>query len=119
MAQRPAGSGWAGSTAVHSSSSRTSSRWSVSAASRLGSSCRKASDPMDATGAPVASIGSLALRQLDPSRLAADTDQREEVLLELEWTAVEPAQPLPAGRWAIVGTDYLGLGAELADAGID
>ncbi len=73
----------------------------------------------DVAGAPVASIGSLALRQLDPSRLAADTDQREEFLLELEWTAVEPAQPLPAGRWAIVGTDYLGLGAELADAGIE
>ncbi|WP_250403679.1 type I polyketide synthase, partial [Streptomyces cellostaticus] len=76
----------------------------------------------DEQGAPVVSVESLLLRELDPARLrSAARPVFHESLFRLEWPAL-PALPTtpPArpGRWAVVGADTLGLEAALRDAGI-
>ncbi|MFF8293752.1 SDR family NAD(P)-dependent oxidoreductase, partial [Streptomyces sp. NPDC016309] len=76
----------------------------------------------DEQGAPVVSVESLLLRELDPARLrSAAQPVFHESLFRLEWPALPalPATP-PArpGRWAVVGADTLGLEAALRDAGI-
>ncbi|MFC9295717.1 SDR family NAD(P)-dependent oxidoreductase [Streptomyces sp. NPDC057011] len=67
----------------------------------------------DATGAPVATIGSLALRPLPPTAGA-----RHDWLLGLGWLPVEPARE-PAGdfgTWALEGPEVPGLELSLGSA---
>ncbi|MEU0839173.1 SDR family NAD(P)-dependent oxidoreductase [Streptomyces sp. NPDC005962] len=66
----------------------------------------------DVTGAPVASVESLALRtvspdQLSPTRPGGPSD----ALFRVDWTPVPPApEPASPARWAVLGTDVSGLG---------
>ncbi|MFS7880283.1 type I polyketide synthase, partial [Streptomyces asiaticus] len=65
----------------------------------------------DATGAPVASVDSLALRPVSAEQLESARTAYHESLYRVEW----PTTPAPAdsadGRWAVLGTDTFGLGA--------
>ncbi|MEU1057003.1 type I polyketide synthase, partial [Streptomyces sp. NPDC005876] len=65
----------------------------------------------DAEGAPVASVGSLALRPVDPEKLGGGRDGRHDALFRVEWMS-RPAgdgEASPADSWALVGGDGLGL----------
>ncbi|MCC3768755.1 SDR family NAD(P)-dependent oxidoreductase, partial [Streptomyces sp. UNOC14_S4] len=65
----------------------------------------------DVTGAPVASVARLALRSFAPEQLsagAADSGTKD-ALFRVDWTDV-PTGTSGAGRWALLGTDTLGLG---------
>ncbi|WP_460370699.1 polyketide synthase dehydratase domain-containing protein, partial [Actinocorallia lasiicapitis] len=72
----------------------------------------------DETGAAVASIDSLALRQVDTRQLTAAGQSSR--LLRLDWKRVPltPAAESPAadGHWAHLGTDHLGLTGALKAA---
>ncbi|MFD4137249.1 type I polyketide synthase, partial [Streptomyces goshikiensis] len=72
----------------------------------------------DERGEPVVSVDSLLLRALDPARLQAARPTFHESLFRLEWPALAGNPASPSGRWAVVGTDTLGLEAALLDAGI-
>ncbi|MEU6881628.1 type I polyketide synthase [Streptomyces sp. NPDC046712] len=62
-------------------------------------------DIADASGAPVASVESLALRAVNPAQLATATAVAHDSLFRMEWveTSVDPAAILE-GRWALVGS---------------
>ncbi|MCC3769076.1 type I polyketide synthase, partial [Streptomyces sp. UNOC14_S4] len=79
----------------------------------------------DVTGAPVASVESLALRTVAPEQLGTGGagGAVKDALFRVDWTPVPAAAAgaVPAGRWAVVGSDALGLTAHpdlaaLADA---
>ncbi|WP_116214361.1 type I polyketide synthase [Streptomyces olivoreticuli] len=69
----------------------------------------------DVTGAPVASVEGLALRTVAPEQLGADGagGAVKDALFRVEWAPVHAASAgaVPAGRWAAVGSDALGLTA--------
>ncbi|MEV0416545.1 type I polyketide synthase, partial [Streptomyces sp. NPDC050448] len=71
----------------------------------------------DESGEPVVSVESLLLRELDPARLSASAPAFHESLFRLEWPAVGGNQAATGGRWAVIGTDPLGLEDALAAAG--
>ncbi|KWV29693.1 hypothetical protein AWV63_27180 [Micromonospora rifamycinica] len=72
----------------------------------------------DQTGAPVARVDSLVLREIDAGQLAAARTGRQEHLYRVDWTPV----PLPAtpatGRWALVGVDEFKVSAALDTVGL-
>ncbi|MDT3398034.1 SDR family NAD(P)-dependent oxidoreductase [Streptomyces sp. B1866] len=68
----------------------------------------------DATGAPVASIGSLALRAISPEQLRAVNDPTRDALFRIDWTALSAAAD-GTGTYAVLGTDHLGALASLGD----
>ncbi|MFD0267977.1 type I polyketide synthase, partial [Streptomyces sp. NPDC127106] len=72
----------------------------------------------DEQGEPVVSVESLLLRELDPARLQSARPAFHESLFRLEWPALPADSAAPGGRWALVGTDTLGLEALLHQAGI-
>ena len=61
----------------------------------------------DATGRPVASVGSLVLRELPAGQLSGPA--LHDSLFGVEWVPVTPPESDPAGTWAVVGNDALGL----------
>ncbi|WP_141316533.1 acyltransferase domain-containing protein, partial [Streptomyces spinoverrucosus] len=64
----------------------------------------------DGVGAPVASIGSLALRPLSEDALRAAVDAHRDGLLRVAWTGLTPANsPARTDTWALLGDDG-GLG---------
>jgi acyl transferase domain-containing protein/NAD(P)-dependent dehydrogenase (short-subunit alcohol dehydrogenase family)/acyl carrier protein len=67
----------------------------------------------DGTGAPVATIDSLALRRIRPEQLTSAGD----ALFGLTWTAVPDAHP-SLENCAIIGTDETPLSSSLAEAGV-
>ncbi|MDF3291310.1 type I polyketide synthase [Streptomyces silvisoli] len=71
----------------------------------------------DETGDLVASVESLALRQVDPAQLGASQPQFHDSLFRVEWTAVQAQETAAARRWAVVGVDHLKLAAVLETAG--
>ncbi|MDH6623245.1 acyl transferase domain-containing protein/acyl carrier protein [Streptomyces sp. LBL] len=56
----------------------------------------------DPSGHPVASVGSLALRPVDPAQFSA-TRTAGEGLLRLAWTAAPAGRPAPHGGYALLG----------------
>ena len=60
----------------------------------------------DGEGRPVLSIGSLTLRQISDAGAA---DSRHRALFEIAWPPLAVDGPAPAGRWALLGGDGLGL----------
>ncbi|MER5363588.1 polyketide synthase dehydratase domain-containing protein, partial [Streptomyces sp. NPDC002785] len=67
----------------------------------------------DATGAPVAAVESLALRAISAEQVRAARTAFHESLFRLEWVE-QPAADAGArdgARWAVLGSDRLGLGA--------
>ncbi|MHA5055106.1 type I polyketide synthase, partial [Streptomyces sp. SD15] len=66
----------------------------------------------DTEGALVASVGSLAMRPVDPGKLGGARDGHHDALFRMEWVsrAVRVADGTPVGPWALVGDDGLGLG---------
>ncbi|MEU5425239.1 type I polyketide synthase [Streptomyces olivoreticuli] len=72
----------------------------------------------DEAGGPVATVDSLVLRRVAPEQLRAARVAYHDSLFRLRWTALPVPAATPAGTWALVGTDALGLGAALAAAGI-
>ncbi|MFD4673749.1 type I polyketide synthase [Lentzea sp. NPDC058450] len=71
----------------------------------------------DGTGAPVASVESLALRAISADQLAGPA-QHLESLYRVEWTAVTPGTPEPGVTYAVLGDDELKVGAGLEAAGV-
>ncbi|MFH9400894.1 SDR family NAD(P)-dependent oxidoreductase, partial [Streptomyces sp. NPDC017638] len=68
----------------------------------------------DATGRPVARVASLALREVDPQRIAAAAAGGHDDLFALDWVpAAAPAAP-QAGRWTVLGPGREELAAALA-----
>ncbi|WP_189307916.1 type I polyketide synthase, partial [Streptomyces cinerochromogenes] len=70
----------------------------------------------DRAGNPVATVGSLALRPVDPARLASARPGRDGGLLRLAWPvapAAAPADRPAAGRWALLGSAGTGAGPDL------
>ncbi|MER7468445.1 SDR family NAD(P)-dependent oxidoreductase [Streptomyces sp. NPDC097981] len=72
----------------------------------------------DEQGEPVVSVECLLLRELDPARLRSARPAFHESLFRLEWPALTGTPAATSGRWAVVGTDTLGLEATLRDAGV-
>ncbi|GAB3524589.1 type I polyketide synthase [Phytohabitans suffuscus] len=64
----------------------------------------------DHTGAPVATVGRLVTRPVDPALLGG----RPDALFHVEWVAQPAAHGAAPRRWAVVGTDPLGLAATFA-----
>ncbi|MET9701105.1 SDR family NAD(P)-dependent oxidoreductase [Streptomyces sp. NPDC006529] len=71
----------------------------------------------DESGEPVVSVESLLLRELDPARLSASVPAFHESLFRLEWPAIGGNKAPAGGRWAVIGSDPLGLEDALAAAG--
>nr|WLD25870.1 turonicin A polyketide synthase subunit TurHI [Streptomyces sp.] len=74
-------------------------------------------DAFDEQGAAVVSVESLLLRELDPARLRAAGSAFHPSLFRLAWPALTTPPAATGGRWAVVGTDVLGLEAALRAAG--
>ncbi|MDX2939319.1 SDR family NAD(P)-dependent oxidoreductase [Streptomyces ipomoeae] len=71
-------------------------------------------DLADQSGVPVARVESLLLRRVLPGQTsAADTEQG---LFTVEWTETPLPPTPPEGRWALIGSDPLGLRAALGAA---
>ncbi|QHC26623.1 SDR family NAD(P)-dependent oxidoreductase [Streptomyces sp. GS7] len=68
----------------------------------------------NASGAPVATVESLALRPVSRRAGSAASD----ALFRVDWTALPPAAGTAPGRCAVLGPDALGLAAGLAAAGV-
>ncbi|WP_260867559.1 type I polyketide synthase [Streptomyces sp. SAJ15] len=65
----------------------------------------------DATGAPVAAVDSLALREVSADQVRAARAAYHESLFRLEWVEQPAAGTGTPGAWAVLGVDRLGLGA--------
>ncbi|HEU5392688.1 MAG TPA: type I polyketide synthase [Streptosporangiaceae bacterium] len=76
---------------------------------------------VDIAGAPVISVESLMLRPISAGQLETAQRESQESLFTEEWTALPGSVSAagPAGRWAVIGADPLGLGAGLRMAGAD
>ncbi|WKX70498.1 type I polyketide synthase [Streptomyces sp. XD-27] len=62
-------------------------------------------DLADASGAPVASVESLALRTVAPEQLgAARGGGVDDALFRVEWAPVPTPNTVPSGRWAVVAS---------------
>ncbi|SBT43789.1 type I polyketide synthase [Micromonospora auratinigra] len=73
----------------------------------------------DPTGAPVARVDALTLREIDAGQLAAARGGgRQEHLYRLDWTPVPLPAPAATGRWAIVGPDEFKVAAALDAVGV-
>ncbi|MGA5040304.1 type I polyketide synthase [Streptomyces capoamus] len=74
----------------------------------------------DGTGRPVASVESLLLRPTTPEKLQRALGGRQGELYRLEWPVAGVAAPVggPAGRWAFLGSDHLGLTGMFKSVGI-
>ncbi|MFB7085171.1 SDR family NAD(P)-dependent oxidoreductase [Streptomyces sp. NPDC056296] len=71
-------------------------------------------DTADATGRPVARVASLALREVDPARIAAAAAGGHDDLFTLDWVPVAmPAVP-QADRWTVLGPGHEALATTLA-----
>ncbi|GLY47193.1 type I polyketide synthase [Lentzea sp. NBRC 102530] len=71
----------------------------------------------DGTGAPVASVDSLALRAISAEQLTGSAGNVES-LYRVEWTPVTPGTPEPGVQYAVLGNDELKVGAGLEAAGV-
>ncbi|MFI6339608.1 type I polyketide synthase [Streptomyces sp. NPDC050535] len=69
----------------------------------------------DTEGVPVASVGSLAMRPVDPGKLGGARDEHHDALFRMEWVsrAVPDSAGTPVGPWVLVGDDGLALGTVL------
>ncbi|MFJ4923955.1 SDR family NAD(P)-dependent oxidoreductase, partial [Streptomyces sp. NPDC088725] len=77
-------------------------------------------DIADTTGAPVASVESLAMRTLSTESLTDSAALTRDALFRLDWAPVAPgAGTAPRTPVAIMGTDTLGLAEALRDAGVE
>ncbi|MFH9612750.1 SDR family NAD(P)-dependent oxidoreductase [Streptomyces pratensis] len=76
-------------------------------------------DAADSDGRPVARVASLALREVDPARIAAQADGGHEDLFALDWVPVAVPTAPQAGRWAVLGSGHeelaAALGGEIAE----
>ncbi|MER7758032.1 SDR family NAD(P)-dependent oxidoreductase, partial [Kitasatospora sp. NPDC097643] len=63
----------------------------------------------DESGRPVASVASLAMREVSEEQVRAARGGSVDSLYRVEWTAL-PVSQAPAGRWAVLGAG--GFGAE-------
>ncbi|QKG19184.1 Type I modular polyketide synthase [Actinomadura verrucosospora] len=73
----------------------------------------------DATGAPVASVGSLVLRPVTADRLTAARPGPQDALFGVEWTPLPDGRGKTMRRWVLTGPDRFGLAPELAASGAD
>ncbi|MFD7506093.1 SDR family NAD(P)-dependent oxidoreductase, partial [Streptomyces sp. NPDC059850] len=71
----------------------------------------------DATGAPVLSIGGLAMREVAPDQLAAAKARQSDALYEPSWLPVPAPASQSSGPWAVVGV--ADVAATLRTAGIE
>ncbi|MFI6449793.1 type I polyketide synthase, partial [Kitasatospora sp. NPDC050543] len=73
----------------------------------------------DESGRPVASVASLAMREVSAEQVRAASGGPTESLYRMEWTAL-PVSAAPAGRWAVLGADGFGAQAyaDLAALGV-
>ncbi|MEU1807303.1 type I polyketide synthase, partial [Streptomyces sp. NPDC019937] len=72
----------------------------------------------DGAGRAVLSVDSLVLRPVAFEQISGARGGRQESLFRLEWAdlpATVSSAPVPTSRWAVLGSDGLGLGAAGAD----
>ena len=71
----------------------------------------------DESGAPVASVGSLALRPISAEQLASARGTHQESMFGIDWVPVsgEPGArtEIAAGQWALLGVERVGVAAAL------
>ncbi|MGW3045868.1 type I polyketide synthase, partial [Kitasatospora sp. NPDC001159] len=67
----------------------------------------------DPSGAPVASVESLAVRPVSPEQLLAASSGHQDAQHVLSWTAVAAEAPAPSGDWALLGADRFALAERL------
>ncbi|MFF3625591.1 SDR family NAD(P)-dependent oxidoreductase, partial [Streptomyces sp. NPDC002467] len=60
----------------------------------------------DATGQPVASVDSLALRAVDPTQLGQGSGGADDALYHLDWVPARPAQEADTRPCVVVGADF-------------
>ncbi|WP_370088372.1 type I polyketide synthase, partial [Streptacidiphilus sp. MAP12-16] len=72
----------------------------------------------DQSGQPVASVGSLVSRAVSEEQVRAARGGFVESLFRVEWSAL-PVSGAPAGRWAVLGSDALGVVGSGAEAFAD
>ena len=73
----------------------------------------------DERGAPLASVGSLALRPVSVDGLRRTRGSASESLLGIRWRPVSTADELVAGRWVVLGGDDSGWCPTLREAGVN
>jgi acyl transferase domain-containing protein/NADP-dependent 3-hydroxy acid dehydrogenase YdfG/acyl carrier protein len=75
---------------------------------------------VDAAGAPVVSVESLALRPVPVASLRTGAGRLRDAMFRVTWLPVSIPVAASAGRWAVVGDDRsLNLAGSLAAAGVD
>ncbi|MGN9788877.1 type I polyketide synthase [Nonomuraea sp. ZG12] len=111
-------SGWTGMTLHAAGASTLRARLSRPADARPGDG-RLSLVAVDATGAPVLSVESLTLRPVPAERLRTGTGRTRDAMFGVDWVPVPVTDAAPAGRWAVVGDDRLGLTGALTAAGVD
>ncbi|MBP2056069.1 acyl transferase domain-containing protein/acyl carrier protein, partial [Streptomyces griseochromogenes] len=71
----------------------------------------------DTTGAPVVSVASLVSRPVSADQLQTTHRGVSDALFSVDWVPVSEAS-LPAGDWALIGTDHFALADALDTAGV-
>ncbi|MFI1370054.1 SDR family NAD(P)-dependent oxidoreductase [Streptomyces griseochromogenes] len=71
----------------------------------------------DTTGAPVVSVESLITRPVSADQLQPTHGGVADALFSVDWVPVSEAS-LPAGEWALIGTDHFALADALDTAGV-
>ncbi len=76
---------------------------------------------LDESGAPVASVRALTMRELSPQQLDGARGAQRESLFRLDWTPLAVTSPVQASgvRWALLGTEGSVLLSAIGEAGID
>jgi len=74
---------------------------------------------VDTAGNLVARVTSMISRPVAPGQLAMTRHSPQQTMFQVEWTAVPVPPTRPAGQWALIGLDSMGLDTGLAAAGID
>ncbi|WP_230582448.1 type I polyketide synthase, partial [Salinispora tropica] len=72
----------------------------------------------DESGATVARVDSLVLREIDASQLVAARGARQEHLYRVDWTPVPLPTTRATGRWALIGADEFKVAAALDTVGL-
>ena len=73
----------------------------------------------DTAGAPVISVGTLALRPATPPQPGPPPGTLPDALFTVEWTPLPAPPATPATQYAILGTSHPALTTALTDAGVD
>ncbi|MEU0796785.1 type I polyketide synthase [Amycolatopsis sp. NPDC005961] len=71
----------------------------------------------DPSGHPVATVDSLAMRQVSADQLATEPSRLRDSLFQVDWIPLDPGSEPDTGTWAVLGPDQHKLGVQLGTSG--